>query len=143
MDAIINQYDTAPAPQPKVVIMDGGGNDVLQNPGCSPGCAEHEAAVTQARSFFARVQAEGVEDIVFLFYYDMPAIKAGLDWMRPELRAECEQSPVPCHFVDVQPLFAGQDASEYTTDGIHPTAEAGATIAGAIWGVMQEDCVAQ
>jgi hypothetical protein len=45
--------------------------------------------------------------------------------------------------VDVQPLFAGMNASEYTTDGIHPTREAGEIIAGAIWSRMQQDCVAQ
>jgi hypothetical protein len=143
MAAIINQYDTAPSPQPKVLIMDGGGNDILQNPGCSPGCAEHVQAVEQAREFFQRVQTEGVEHIVFIFYYDMPIMKAGLDWMRPEMAAECELSPVPCHFVDNQPLFAGMDASTYTTDGIHPTAAAAEQIAQQTWSVMQRYCVAQ
>jgi hypothetical protein len=143
MAAIVNQYDTAPAPQPKVLIMDGGGNDILQNPGCSPGCAEHVQAVDQAREFFQRVQTEGVEHIVFIFYYDMPIMKAGLDWMRPEMAAVCEQSPVPCHFVDNQPLFAGMDASTYTTDGIHPTAAAAELIAQQTWSIMQRDCVAQ
>jgi hypothetical protein len=94
MAAIINQYNTAPAPQPKVVIMDGGGNDVLQNPGCAPGCAQHVQAVTQARDFFRQAQMDGVQHIIFIFYYDMPVIKAGLDWMRPQMAAECQQSPV-------------------------------------------------
>ena len=67
MAAIINQYNTAPAPQPEVLIMDGGGNDVLQNPGCAPGCAEHVQAVTQARDFFRQAQMDGVQHIVFIF----------------------------------------------------------------------------
>ena len=143
MAAIINQYNTAPAPQPEVLIMDGGGNDVLQNPGCAPGCAQHVQAVMQARDFFRQAQMDGVQHIVFIFYYDMPVIKAGLDWMRPQMAAECQQSPVPCHFVDNQPLFAGMDASTYTTDGIHPTAAAARTIAQQTWSIMQRDCVAQ
>ena len=143
MAAIINQYDTAPAPQPKVLIMDGGGNDILQNPGCAPGCTQEMQAVTQARDFFRQAQTDGVQHIVFIFYYDMPVMKAGLDWMRPMMAAECQQSPVPCHFVDNQPLFAGMDASTYTTDGIHPTAAAADIIAGQTWSIMQRDCVAQ
>jgi hypothetical protein len=143
MAAIINQYNTAPPPQPKVLIMDGGGNDILQNPGCAPGCAQHMQAVTQAREFFRRAQMDGVQHIVFIFYYDMPVMKAGLDWMRPQMAAECQQSPVPCHFVDNQPLFAGMNASTYTTDGIHPTAAAANIIAQQTWSIMQRDCVAQ
>jgi hypothetical protein len=63
MAAIINQYNTAPAPQPEVLIMDGGGNDILQNPGCSPGCAQHVQAVMQARDFFRQAQMDGVQHI--------------------------------------------------------------------------------
>ena len=143
MAAIINQYNTAPAPQPKVLIMDGGGNDILQNPVVHRAAQQHVQAVTQARDFFRRAQMDGVQHIVFIFYYDMPVIKAGLDWMRPQMAAECQQSPVPCHFVDNQPLFAGMDASTYTTDGIHPTAAAAHTIAQQTWSIMQRDCVAQ
>lgn len=143
MNAIVAQYENAGPPQPKVVIMDGGGNDILQNPGCEPGCAQHVQAVTDARNFFAQMATDGVSDVVFIFYYDMPVMKAGLDWMRPKMAAECEQSPVPCHFVDNQPLFAGMDASTYTTDGIHPTVEAADKIARQVWDRMQQDCVAQ
>jgi lysophospholipase L1-like esterase len=57
--------------------------------------------------------------------------------------AECQQSLVPCHFVDNQPLFAGMDASTYTTDGIHPTVAAADLIARQVWERMQADCIAQ
>jgi hypothetical protein len=142
MNAIVTQYDNAGAPQPKVVIMDGGGNDILQNPGCMPGCAQEVQAVTEAKNFFEQLAKDGVKDVVFIFYYDMPVMKAGLDWMRPKMAAECQQSPVPCHFVDNQPLFAGMDASTYTTDGIHPNAAAADKIAKQVWDRMQQDCVA-
>jgi hypothetical protein len=124
MAAIAMSYTRNRTPEPKVVIMDGGGNDILQNPGCAPGCAEEVHAVSDARNFLKQMAMDGVKDVVFIFYYDMPSMKAGLDWMRPKMLAECQQSPVPCHFVDNQPLFAGKDASTYTTDGIHPNKEA-------------------
>jgi hypothetical protein len=143
MAAIAMSYTRNRTPQPKVVIMDGGGNDILQNPGCAPGCAQEMQAVADARNFLKQMATDGVQDVVFLFYYDMPALKAGLDWMRPQMRTECEQSPVPCHFVDVQPLFAGMDASTYTVDGIHPNKASADIIAGAVWSRMQQDCVAQ
>jgi hypothetical protein len=144
MAAIAASYTRNRTPPPKVVIMDGGGNDILQNPGCAPGCAQHMQAVTDARNLFRTMATDGsVTHIVFIFYYDMPALKAGLDWMRPKMAAECQMSPVPCFFADNQPLFAGQDASTYTTDGIHPTAAAGRTIAKQAWDIMVNNCIAQ
>jgi hypothetical protein len=123
--------------------MDGGGNDILQNPGCTPGCAQEMQAVTDARNFLKQMATDGVDDVVFLFYYDMPVMKPGLDWMRPKMAAECQQSPVPCHFVDNQPLFAGMDASTYTVDGIHPTTASADIVAKQVWDRMRQDCIAQ
>ena len=144
MAAIAASYTRNRTPPPKVVIMDGGGNDILQNWGCAPGCAQHVQAVTDARNFFRTMATDGsVKHVVFIFYYDMPALKAGLDWMRPRMAAECQMSSVPCFFADNQPLFAGQDASAYTTDGIHPTAAAAKIIAKQAWDIMVNNCIAQ
>jgi hypothetical protein len=143
MGAIATSYTRNRTPQPKVVIADGGGNDILQNPGCAPGCAQEVQAVTDAKNFFKQMAMDGVRDVIFIFYYDMPSMKEGLDWMRPKMLAECQQSPVPCHFVDNQPLFAGKDASTYTVDGIHPNTAAADTIAKQVWDRMQADCIAQ
>ena len=144
MAAIAASYTRNRTPPPKVVIMDGGGNDILQNWGCAAGCAQHVQAVTDARNFFATMAADGsVKHVVFIFYYDMPSMKAGLDWMRPRMAAECQMSPVPCFFADNQLLFAGQDASAYTTDGIHPTVAAANIIAKQSWDIMVKNCIAQ
>jgi lysophospholipase L1-like esterase len=144
MAAIAASYTRIRNPPPKVVIMDGGGNDILQNSGCMPGCAQEVQAVTDARNFFKTMAADGsVQAVVFIFYYDMPVMKAGLDWMRPKMAAECAMSPVPCFFADNQPLFAGQDASAYTIDGIHPTAASAKIIAKQAWDIMVTNCIAQ
>jgi hypothetical protein len=101
-------------------------------------------AVTDARNFFKTMATDGsVQAVVFIFYYDMPVMKAGLDWMRPKMAAECAASPVPCFFADNQPLFAGMDASAYTTDGIHPTVAAADKIAKQAWDIMVKNCIAQ
>jgi hypothetical protein len=144
MAAIAASYTRNRNPPPKVVIMDGGGNDILQNSGCAPGCAQHVQAVTDARNFFRTMATDGsVKHVVFIFYYDMPVMKAGLDWMRPRMAAECAMSPVPCFFADNQILFAGMDASAYTTDGIHPTVAAADKIAKQAWDIMVKNCIAQ
>jgi lysophospholipase L1-like esterase len=144
MAAIAASYTRNRTPPPKVVIMDGGGNDILQNSGCAPGCAQEVQAVTDARNFFKTMVMDGsVQAVVFIFYYDMPVIKTGLDWMRPKMAAECAMSPVPCFFADNQPLFAGMDASTYTTDGIHPAVAAADKIANQVWDIMVKNCIAQ
>jgi hypothetical protein len=144
MAAIAASYTRNRTLPPKVVIMDGGGNDILQNSGCAPGCAQEVQAVTDARTFFKTMATDGsVKAVVFIFYYDMPIMKAGLDWMRPQMAAECAASPVPCFFADNQPLFAGMDASAYTTDGIHPTKASADIIAKQAWDIMVKNCIAQ
>jgi hypothetical protein len=66
--------------------------------------------------------------------------EAGLDWMRPKMAAECAASL--SLLADNQPLFAGMDASAYTTDGIHPTGSS-RQIAKQAWDIMVANCIAQ
>jgi hypothetical protein len=56
--------------------------------------------------------------------------------------AACEASVVPCHFLDLQPLWQGR--SELTApDGIQPS-ELGAMLIGSeIWSIMVNNCIAQ
>jgi hypothetical protein len=58
------------------------------------------------------------------------------------MQPACMQSKVPCHFLDLQPLWANPTA--YTmSNGILPT-DAGAIVLGdAIWALMQQNCIAQ
>jgi hypothetical protein len=146
--SIESQYTSAVADGgPRVVIMDGGATDVL-NDNCAdqltPDCPAARAAVTGAEQLFARFAEDGVEHVVYFFYgdpVDNPSLKDGLDLLRPLLENACGRSPVPCHWLDLRPIFAEHE--EYVgVDGLVFT-DAGATAAAAAtFELMQRRCVA-
>jgi lysophospholipase L1-like esterase len=96
---------------PKLVIMDGGGNDILlcdttKFPGCNTKCNAPGSSslqickdiVTQATAaagtLFDKMSAAGVKDIVFFFYPHPPTNNGGMkeidDYSEPLARAQCE-----------------------------------------------------
>jgi hypothetical protein len=143
-----NQYSNARADGPaRVIVMDGGATDVLNGP-CAgmltADCPAAQAAVVGAEQLFARFAKDGVEDVVYFFYGDAvgnPTLQDGLNLMRRLLQNVCGRSPVPCHWLDLRPVFAGHP--EYVgADGLVFT-EAGATAAAAAtFAFMQKQCVA-
>jgi len=143
-----NQYTGARADGPaRLIIMDGGATDVL-NGQCAgmltPDCPAAHAAVSGAEQLFQRFAKDGVEHVVYFFYgdpVDNPTLKDGIDLMRPLLQNACGRSAVPCHWLDLRPLFAGHP--EYVgTDGLVFT-DAGATVAAAAtFAFMQKQCLA-
>jgi hypothetical protein len=146
--SIDTQYSSALGEgAPRVIIMDGGATDVL-NDDCAgmltPDCPAAHDAVTGAEQLFARFAQDGVEQVVYFFYgdpVDNPALKDGLDLLRPLLQNACGRSPVPCHWLDLRPVFATHP--EYVgVDGLVFT-DAGATAAAAsTFELMQQRCVA-
>ena len=159
---IPSQFDQALGADPniKVVVMDGGGNDVLiLNPGCmtnpAPGnascVATVDSAMAAARGMFDKMAATGVESVVYFFYPHLPApglltgpkVNEMLDYAYPIVQAECEQRSAPrCYFVDTRPAFEG-NPSLIGFDGVHPTPAGSEVIAGLIWSVMVQNCIAQ
>jgi len=143
-----SQYSNARADGPaRVIVMDGGATDVLSNQ-CAgmltPDCPAAQAALVGAEQLFARFAKDGVEHVVYFFYGDPvgnPNLKDGLDLLRPLLQNACGRSAVPCHWLDLRPVFAGHP--EYVgTDGLVFT-DAGATAAAAAtFAFMQKQCVA-
>lgn len=142
-----NQYSNARADGPaRVIIMDGGATDVL-NGQCAgmltPDCPAAHAAVTGAEQLFTRFAKDGVEHIVYFFYGDPvgnPTLKDGLDLMRPLLQNACGRSAVPCHWLDLRPVFAGHP--EYVgTDGLVFTDAGASAAAAAAFAFMQKQCV--
>jgi hypothetical protein len=131
----------------KVVIMNGGGADVLLG-SCdtvSSECATLVDAAAAARSLLARMASDGVEHVFYAFYADPvdPAVRERMDALRPLIQSACESSPVPCHWIDLRTAFAGHYADYIRSDGLNPTPAGAQASAAAIWSTMQAYCVAQ
>ena len=146
--SIDNEYTSARADGPaRLIVMDGGATDVLTGQ-CTgmltPDCPAARAAVDGAEALFARFARDGVEHVVYFFYgdpIDNPTLKDGLDLMRPLLQNACGRSPLPCHWLDLRPMFAGHPEYVGGTDGLVFT-EAGAKVAAAAtYAFMQKQCV--
>lgn len=146
--SIDSEYTSALADGPaRVIIMDGGATDVL-NDQCagilSPDCPAARAAVAGAEALFQRFADDGVEHVVYFFYGDPvgnPTLKDGLDLLRPLLRNACGRSRVPCHWLDLRPTF--ERHPEYVgVQGLVFTDAGASAAASATFAFMQEQCVA-
>jgi hypothetical protein len=133
----------------KVVVMDGGGADVLMG-SCpepiAPDCQLVQAAAAGAEVLFQGMAADGVEHVVFFFYPDYvgdTTIKATVDVLRPVLEERCASAPLPCHWFDLRPTYAGHYDEYVLPQGRNPTTAGALASAEAIWGFMQQRCVAQ
>jgi len=143
-------YATAKAERPaRVVIMDGGATDVLNN-NCAGmlnnDCPAAVAAVEGAERLFETFAADGVEHLVYFYYHDAVEnsnLRDGIDLLRPLLRNVCGKSPVPCHFVDLKAPFAGHPEYSTGVDGIVFSDVGAGVAADAVWAMMEERCVAQ
>ncbi len=137
---IPGQYTSAVGEGPvKVVLMDGGGNDCLQQ-------SNPQSAVDGATEIFGLMEENGTEDIVYFFYPDpvgdmFPHLKPCLDEARPQIKALCDGLQTPrCYFIDLRDMW--QD-SYVGSDGIHPTEQGGQAVAEVVWDVMVDNCIAQ
>lgn len=147
--AIPEQFTRAVSEGPvKVVLMDGGGNDLLIGSRCRGGVdASCREIVTTVQTLFAQMKMDGVEDVVYFFYPDPMGIGAGIkdamDILRPEMRKACEEATdVRCVWVDQRESWEGNYAT-YTSDGIHPTDAGSRASAQQIWDAMVASCIAQ
>lgn len=146
---LVDQYTSGRADGVvKVVIMSGGGADVLAascNDPPSASCPALANAATAASDILKQMAQDGVQHIVYCFYPDPvdAALKAKMDVLRPLVQAACQSSPVPCHWLDLRPTFADRYAEYILPDGMNPTDAGSTATAAAIWQTMQAKCVAQ
>ncbi len=133
----------------RVVIMDGGGADVLSGP-CpdpiAPDCPILQAASAGAEALFQTMAASGVEHVVYFFYPDYVGdarIKATVDVLRPLVQERCANAPLPCHWFDLRPTYEGHYDEYVLPAGRNPTTAGALASAEAIWSLMQQRCVAQ
>lgn len=165
---IPGQFTTAVRVDPdiKLVIMDGGGNDVLLGaPQCenwgsasNPACqAVVQRALDTAVELTADMFAAGVTDIVFFGYPHIPpnglltgiAPNEILDYSIPLSQKNCESAEdltggaLRCYFIDTRPLFGDTYRYINLVDGVHPTAAGADLIAEAIYSIMKDNCLGQ
>ncbi len=147
---LANEYEASRADGPaRVVIMDGGATDMLQDAcpsGPAPDCPAVEAAVLGAERLLAEMAADGVEHVVYFFYADAAAndaLRDGIDVLRPLIENACGRSPVPCHWLDLRPVFEGHYA-EYVVgvDGIVFSDAGAQATARAVWELVEARCIA-
>lgn len=147
---IEEQYTAASAEsEVKAVIMNGGGADVLLGSceAITPDCPVLAEAAAAATRLFNIMAQDGVLHVVYAFYPDAdsgdPTLREEVDALRPLIQSACANSPVPCHWLDLRPTFAGHYDEYVQADGRNPTAAGSQAAAGAIWTTMQRYCVAQ
>lgn len=137
--SIVDQYNIRQASTPvKVLIMNGGGIDLIGGDGSQASVDEVVAAFTQ---HLAQVASDGtVQHVIYSLYPELSSTP-GVSEVRPGMRTACSQSAVPCYFLDLQPLW--DDPAGYTSENqIIPTDTGADVIAAAIWTLMRENCIA-
>jgi len=144
---ILDQYTRGLAEAPvKVVIMNGGGADALLT-NCAPdaSCPAIVAAVAAAQELFAQMAKDGIENVVYVAYPDArdSTVRARVDVLRPMIQQECSGSQVPCHWLDLRPVFAGHDSDFVLPDGMNPTSAGSQATADAVGALMEKACIAQ
>jgi hypothetical protein len=145
-NGIANQYARGIAEADvDVVVMDGGGTDLLLASCAIPAgeCPALSDAAAGAETLLAQMAANGVSHVVYAFYPDAvdATMREKMDALRLLIEPVCANSPTPCHWVDLRgPLAAPGTLSE---DGLLPTPAGSAATAAVIWDVMARECIAQ
>lgn len=158
MSGISDQYTRAKRDGAvRTVMMDGGGNNVLQGgqDDCAasspsqvrPAClAILQTAWDIGAVLLNRMWRDGVQDVVWQGYYELPGrnarLNAALAVGVEGLQDICEDAPVDCTFVDVRPAFRGQSGT-VIFDNIHPTEKGSRILGDTLWDAMVANGIEQ
>jgi lysophospholipase L1-like esterase len=131
----------------ELVIMNGGGADILGSP-CDPtdaSCPTLMNAAAALAQLFSEMAEDGVQHVIYAFYPDPVdgGVRGRVDAFRPLAESACANSPVPCAWLDLRPVFAGHYGEYIQPDGLNPTAAGSQASAAAIAALMREQCIAQ
>lgn len=145
--SISAQYSTARQEgTARIVVMDGGETDVLNDVCPSPvteQCDAIQAAAKGAQQLLKQMAADGVQHVAYFFYPDPngnDTVKERLDVLRPVIENVCGQVPIACHWIDLRPVFAGH--SDYlAADGLVFSDTGAAACAESVWQRLQQRCV--
>jgi lysophospholipase L1-like esterase len=144
-----------------LVIMDGGGNDVLidndycladgshENPMC---IAVVDRSMMMAKTLWASMKGAGVKDVIWFWYPHIPGVAGKGDGhdindytleILIRLAAEASVDDFRVHMVDTIPIFMGREAELFAFDGVHANDDGTAAIADAMWKLMKDKCIGQ
>jgi hypothetical protein len=131
----------------KIVIMNGGGADVLLGScdNANASCPVIAAAASAAQALFAQMATDNVEQVVYAFYPDPgdATVKAKMDALRPLLQSACENAPLPCRWLDLRNVFKDHYNDYLQGDQLNPNDAGARATAEAIWAIMKQYCIAQ
>jgi len=155
--SVESQYATANATNGAIdtVVMDGGGNDILipatlfDPYGCrtkwyrwnpSQSCVNLLGDIyVSGVNLLNQMDADGVQDVVWLGYYELPRGNANLTEILllgdAYLDHACNTATTAnCHYVST---LGSVPASQVESDDIHPTPAGSVNLAGQIWPVLE------
>jgi lysophospholipase L1-like esterase len=158
--SVEQQIATAEADNPNstVVVMDGGGNDILipaiafDPYDCMTQWYEFGQLSSRCKSFIDDIyvdgvdlindlKAKGVSQVVFLGYYYTKNgliladdLEEAIVYGDAKLKAACQNSVVACTFIDPRSTIRDSDI---TADGVHPNATGSRKLADLIWPVLR------
>jgi hypothetical protein len=142
IEAIVAQYNSRQEGETKVrvLIMDGGGIDTIRGGG-SQESIDH--VVSTFEQHLDQMASDGTVQHVIYSLYPEGGITPAVADLRPGMQAACASSPVPCRFLDLQPLWEGHPEYNREQEQINPSDEGSRVIAESIWSIMEENCIAQ
>ena len=126
-NSIPQQYANASKRGIKTVIFNGGGNDIQLN-SCAPSLTRCMPLLndleTEIGRLVAQMRADGIENIIFLGYYNGTSDAAALREINESSmnRKAMTYPGMNIRFVDVRSAFNGNESRYLLSDGIHPTA---------------------
>ncbi len=140
------QYDLAKLDDSniKIVIMDGGGNDIRNNsndcPSLTLDCTNFiDDVIDVAEVLVNEMYADNVENIIYLYY---PNMIDSMDYINPMLNSGATailtrlNNNSKFHFIDLRIAFNGHP-EYFKSDDLHPTKAGGDVAAGLIWDVLK------
>lgn len=145
-DDVFSQYENAKTDGPsEVVIMNAGGPDALLECDIEAAelCPTLQTAKDGTESLLSAFAQDGVQQVI-LFFYPRPndeVLADKFDILQRELEQVCKASLVSCHFLPLSPIFEEQRDTLLTGMGLFPSADGAVVAAGALFGVMRQQCI--
>ncbi len=150
--SVENQYADANSTNSNIniAVMNGGGNDILIPAMILDpyGCRTHwwrwnisrscrnlvNDTYVKAVNLLNKMDNDGVNDIIYLGYYELPRgnanLKKAVNYGVDRLDDACGNSTANCTFLDSRGMVP---ANHVLSDNIHPTAEGSKTLSDLIW----------